>query len=232
MWATMRSRAAAASSALDRLEDRPVLQDVVLQPAEFALSADQVSSRKARLAQIAQHLAQPAVSGGLEESSGGRGRSRAPRRRARPTAHPFRLAALPPAARRRCGRAPRTRGAAAGRHPPSAPSPARRRAPPAPSAPRTTRGSRVRRAHHDGTAVGSTSTTPEACSFRRASRTGVRLTPNSAASASCGRRVPRTISPLRTRLDHRRDSVDERGVQRPGSTSPRQPTPGLDPVSN
>src|SRR3954447_6577797 len=46
---------------------------------------------------------------------------------------------------------------------------------------------------------GSTVTSPLACSCRSASRTGVRLTPNSVARDSWRRRVPLVISPLRTR---------------------------------
>lgn len=58
--------------------------------------------------------------------------------------------------------------------------------------------------------AGAISMTPADWSFRSASRTGVRLTPNSAASVSCGSRVP--VADLTTQdlcVDGGREAIDE-----------------------
>ena len=103
-----------------------------------------------------------------------------------------------PRARRRIAPVPRGAGRAARAG--SARPRGRRRAPRARPAPRRRRGSRAARGRgRCAPRFGRSSTSPLAWSLRSASRTGVRLTPNSSASASWRRRVPDASSPLSTR---------------------------------
>ena len=97
------------------------------------------------------------------------------------------------------------------------------------SSARTSYASRISRAEGPRTTaprLGCTSTRPVACSWRSASRTGVRLTSNSSASASCRRRVPTgTSAAQHLGLDRRGEPFDEGRALRPGVPSQLAPAP-------